>query len=225
MKLKPHRLKGFYTDGKRLFTRSLAPGHRPFDERVVKDEGKEYRQIDARKSKLAASVVKGISQIGVKPGDIVLYLGASHGYTPSFMSDIIGDGNDGFMFALDFAPRVVRDLVFVSEKRPNMAPIMADANKPETYFHKVMMVDYVYQDIAQKNQAEIFIKNCKIFLKKDGFAFLAVKSRSVDIAKNPKKVFNSVRDQIEKSGLFTIVDYRELDPLEKDHCVFVCKRK
>lgn len=221
--MKPHRLKGLYTDGKRLFTRSLAPGQRPFDERIFREKGIEYRQIDVKKSKLAAAVIKGISQIGVQPGDVVLYLGASHGYTPSFMSDIIGE--EGFMFALDFAPRVVRDLVFVSEKRNNIAPIMADANHPETYFHRVLQADYVYQDIAQKNQAEIFIKNCKIFLKKDGFCFLAVKSRSVDIAKKPKMIFAAVRQEIESSGLLTIVDYKELDPLEKDHCVFVCKKK
>ncbi|MFC1733951.1 fibrillarin-like rRNA/tRNA 2'-O-methyltransferase [candidate division KSB1 bacterium] len=224
MKLKPHRLKGIYTDGKRLFTRGLIKG-KPFDERVVKDGGIEYRQIDPRKSKLAASIVKNVSQIGVKPGDIVLYLGASHGYTPSFMSDIVGDDSNGFIFALDFAPRVVRDLVFVSEKRENIAPMMGDAFHPETYFHKVMQVDYVYQDIAQKNQAEIFLKNCKLFLKKGGFCFLAVKSRSIDIAKKPKKIFNQIRQDIESSGLLTIVDYKELDPLEKDHCVFVCKRK
>lgn len=218
-----HRLKGLYTDGKRLFTKSIAPGTRPFEERIFREEGIEYRQIDLKKSKLAAAVAKGISQIGVMPSDIVLYLGASHGYTPSFMSDIVG--NEGFVFALDFAPRVVRDLVFVSEKRKNLAPMMADANHPETYFNRILQVDYVYQDIAQKNQAEIFIKNCKIFLKKEGFAFLAVKSRSIDIAKKPKQVFAEVRKIIEDSKELSIVDYRELDPLEKDHCVFVCKKK
>ncbi|PIN85986.1 fibrillarin [Candidatus Woesearchaeota archaeon CG10_big_fil_rev_8_21_14_0_10_44_13] len=223
----PHRLKGLYTDGKRLFTRSIAPGRRPFEERVFKDQGTEYRQIDPKKSKLAAAIAKGVSQIGVMPGDTVLYLGASHGYTPSFMSDIVGDGAEGrgFIFALDFAPRVVRDLVFVSQDRKNIAPIMADANHPEQYFHKVMQVDYVYQDIAQKNQAEIFLKNCRMFLKKEGFAFLAVKSRSVDIAKKPKAVFNEIRDMLERSKDFVIVDYRELDPLEKDHCIFMCKKK
>ena len=222
-----HKLKGFYTDGKRLFTRSISPGTRPFDERIFREARIEYRQIDPKKSKLAAAVMKGASQIGVKPGDSVLYLGASHGYTPSFMSDLVGDNDEGkgFIFALDFAPRVVRDLVFVAEERKNIIPIMGDANLPETYFHKVMQVDYVYQDIAQKNQAEIFIKNYRMFLKKEGFAFLAVKSRSVDISRKPKAVFNEIRAKLEQAGDIVIVDYKELDPLEKDHCVFVCKKK
>lgn len=223
MGIKEDRLKGIYTDGKRLFTKSISPGKRHFEERIFKENGVEYRQIDPLKSKLAAAIEKGISQIGVKPGDVVLYLGCSHGYTPSFMSDIVG--NDGFVFALDFAPRVMRDMVFVSETRQNIAPIMADANQPQTYAHRILYVDYIYQDIAQKNQAEIFLKNCKLFLKRDGFAFLAVKSRSVNIAKKPKAIFAEVRKAIEDSKDLTIVDYRELDPLQKDHCVFVCKKK
>lgn len=223
MGIKEHRLKGIFTDGKRLFTKSLAPGKRHFEERIFKENGVEYRQIDPLKSKLAAAIEKGISQIGVKPGDVVLYLGCSHGYTPSFMSDIVG--NDGFVFALDFAPRVMRDMVFVSEKRQNIVPIMADANHPEKYMHKIMQPDYIYQDIAQKNQAEIFLKNCRMFLKKGSFAFLAVKSRSIDIAKKPKQIFGEVRTIIEQSKELVIVDYREIDPMQKDHCVFVCKKK
>ena len=221
MKLKEHRFEGIYTDGKRLFTKSIAPGHRPFDERVMKDEGIEYRQWDARKSKLAAAILKGVKEIGLMPGQTVLYLGCSHGYTPSFVSDILG--KDGFMFALDFAPRVVRDMVFVSEKRKNIAPIIADANHPESYFYQAGAVDYVYQDIAQKNQAEIFLKNVDMFLKQGGLAFIAVKSRSVDITKKPRTVFEEVRRKLEKE--LEIIDYRELEPFEMDHCIFVCRKK
>lgn len=221
MKLNEHRFKGIFTDSKRLYTKSLAPGFRFFDERTVKDGKDEYRLWDPRKSKLAAAILKGIKEIGLKPGQIVLYLGCSHGYTPSFVSDILG--KDGFMFALDFAPRVVRDMVFVSEKRSNIAPIIADANHPESYFHQITEVDYVYQDIAQKNQAEIFLKNVRLYLKQGSLAFLAVKSRSVDISKKPKVVFEEVRRLLEKE--LDIIDYKEIEPFEKDHCVFVCRKK
>ncbi|MFO8016361.1 MAG: fibrillarin-like rRNA/tRNA 2'-O-methyltransferase [Candidatus Woesearchaeota archaeon] len=236
------KFKGIYTDGRRIYTKNLAPGNNPFDDRLLREKGAEYRQIDPGKSKLAAALTNGASQIGVKPGDIVLYLGASHGYTPSFVSDITGDEIDdnemksrddnrgsriqgGFVFALDFAPRVVRDLVFVCAKRRNMAPIMADASQPETYAHQLLQPDFIYQDIAQRDQAEIFIRNCSVFLRKGGFAFLAVKSRSIDISRKPKKIFREVRGKLEGSGVLTVVDYRELDPFQKDHCVFVCKKE
>jgi len=205
----------------KLYTQNLTPGIKYFDEEIEKFEGKEYRQWDARRSKLAAALMKKVSQIGLKPGQTVLYLGASHGYTPSYISDIIG--KDGFIFALDFAPRVVRDLVFVCEKRKNMTPIMGDANQPNTYESRILPADFVYMDVAQKNQAEIFLKNCNMFLKKDGFGILAVKSRSIDITKRPKQVYQEIRRKLEKE--ITIVDYKILDPFERDHCVFVCKKK
>ena len=51
----------------------------------------------------------------IKQNENILYLGASHGYTPSFVSDIVG--NNGLVFCLDFAPRVVRDLYMICEER------------------------------------------------------------------------------------------------------------
>lgn len=205
---------------KTLMTKSLLPGKTFFEEKTVKEKGVEYREWDPTRSKLAAAIVKGVSQIGIKEGSVILYLGASHGYTPSYVSDMVG--KDGFVFALDFAPVVARDLVFLCEARSNMAPILADANHPESYKNEVCGVDIVYQDIAQRDQVGIFLKNCDTFLKQGGFGILAVKARSVDVTKRPKEVFNQVRAELEKS--ITVADYRELDPFEKDHAFFVCKK-
>ncbi|HHE04708.1 MAG TPA: fibrillarin-like rRNA/tRNA 2'-O-methyltransferase [candidate division WOR-3 bacterium] len=210
--------KGKRTD---FYTLNLTPGEKFFDEQIKREKGKEYRHFDPGRSKLAAALLKNVSQIGLKEGDNVLYLGASHGYTPSFISDIVG--KKGFVFAVDFAPRVVRDLVFVCEKRVNMAPIMADANHTFEIGPRIFNVDFVYQDVAQRNQAEIFLKNCKKFLKKEGFGILAVKSRSIDMAAKPKTIYDQVRKKLEQE--VTIVDYRVLDPFEKDHCVFVIKKR
>ena len=192
-----------------------------FREKIVREGKIEYKEWDPRRSKLAAAILKGLNQIGIKEGHVVLYLGASHGYTPSYISDIIGKG--GFMFALDFAPRVVRDLVYVCEQRKNMTPLLSDANQPMSYADKVTQVDVIYQDIAQRNQAGIFLDNIDYFLKPEGFGILAVKSRSIDIAKKPFQVYQDVKKELEKK--VTIVDFRKLDPFEKDHCLFVVKKK
>ena len=204
-----------------LYTQNFTPGLRFFEEDIVKFNGNEYRFFDARRSKLAASILKGISQTGIKEDSYILYLGASHGYTPSFLSDIISE--KGFIYAVEFAPRVIRDLVFLSEKRNNIVPIFGDANQPLIYKSRITNVDIVYQDVAQRNQAEIFLKNCDMFLKKGGFGLLAVKSRSIDMAKKPRQVYQEVRALLEKN--ITIVDYKILDPFEKDHCMFIVKKK
>jgi len=220
-----HRqLKGVYeTDKgrKRLFTLNIAPGKRVYDEALIKEKGVEFREWNPRKSKLAAAIMKGASQIGVKPASIVLYLGCASGTTASHVSDIVG--KKGFVFALDFAPRVMREMVFVCEQRSNIMPIMADANNTESFEKYITMADVVFQDIAQKQQAEIFLKNCRKFLKKGGFGLLSVKARSIDVAKKPKLVFQEVREKLEKE--LVIVDYRTLEPFELDHCMFICKKK
>ena len=210
------------TDRRNLYTKNLTPGKSFFSELLVKEGGSEYRAWDVSRSKLAAAIKKGISQIGLKEGDVVLYLGASHGFTPSFVSDMVG--KNGFVFCIDVAPRVVRDLVFVCEARENMAPILADANHPEEYKELVAKeADVVYQDISQKNQVQIFLKNCDAYLKKGGFGLLAVKARSIDVTRRPGEIFKQVRAELEKH--ITIVDYKELDPFERDHAFFVCKKK
>ena len=220
----PHNLKGiFIVPGKnrRLCTKSFAPGPSEFDEFIIHEGGDEYRVWDPSRSKLAAALHLGCRDPGIRPGDVVMYLGASHGYTPSFVSDIIG--KDGLLFALDFAPRVVRDAVFLAERRSNIAPIMADAHHPERYAERACQADWLYQDVAQKDQVEIFIKNIKWFLKDGGYACLALKARSVDVSKKPREVFAKVRAALEKE--VTILEAIELDPLQKGHCFFVVKNE
>ena len=226
MNLKQVKKFNVFEDNNRkryLFTKNLAPGIALFEEELLMHEETEYRAWDTFRSKLGAGIKKGLSQIGIKKGDMVLYLGASHGFTPSYVSDMVED--IGFVFCLDNAHRVVRDLIFICEKRNNMAPIAADANHPHEYKDLITsQVDVVYQDIAQRNQADIFLKNCEAFLKKGGFGLLALKARSIDVSKKPKHIFREVRHQLEKSKM-TVVDYRELEPYEKDHAMFVCKKK
>jgi len=187
--------------------------------KLIKKEGEYYldgRLFDACHSKLAAAMKNGLKN-PIKKTDVVLYLGASHGYTPSFVAEM-----SAFVFAVEFSQYVVDALISVCKKAGNIAPILADASKPLTYFRRVSGVDIVYQDIAQKNQVGIFVKNINLFLKKGGYGLLAVKCRSIDVAADPAKVFSSVKSELEKH--LKIVSYTSLEPFEKDH-YFVIVRK
>lgn len=224
--MKPLKLYEIYIEekGKRsyLYTKNLTPGKAVYGERLVYRDGVEYREWDHKRSKIAAAVLKGLNQLGSAPGQIVLYLGASTGTTVSHVSDIVGE--KGMIFALDIAPRTTRDLVFLAQDRPNIAPLLADANQPDTFKDKIpKQVDWLFQDIAQKNQADIFLKNVKLFLKPGGLCALSVKARSINVAKRPSDVFQLVKKQLEKDLI--IADFRTLDPFEKDHAFFVCKKK
>jgi len=206
---------------KLLLTRNLVPGVSVYGEKLIKDTDVEYRVWNPDKSKLAAAVLNKVCQLNLKPDNVVLYLGASTGTTVSHVSDIVGKG--GFVFAVDSAPRVMRDLVFVCEQRPNIAPVLADANQPDTYKDRIIEVDWLYQDVSQKNQVDIFLKNVDLFLKPGHFGLLAVKARSIDVTKDPATIFSEVKKKLEKQVI--IADKVLLEPHQKDHCLFVCKKR
>lgn len=208
----------------RIVTRNLTPGKTFFDrEKTMFVQGVECRELDPRRSKLAAALARGCQQFGLKEGSVVLYLGASHGYTPSFVSDMVGPA--GLVQCLEIAPTVTRDLVFLSEQRSNMFPILANASLPESYAWRVLAADVVFQDIAQKDQLDIFLRNCRAFLKVGGMGLLALKARSIDVTRAPGEIFKEVRQKLENTPGFAIVDYRELAPFEKDHAFFAVKRR
>ena len=85
-----------------------------------------------------------------------------------------------------------------------LMPILADVSCPEQYAPLVETVDLLYQDVAQPDQAAIALKNC-VFLKKGGYLVLMLKTRSVDIRKEPAEVFRDTLDILMSAGL-TIVE-------------------
>lgn len=211
----------FLKKGKKIFTKNLVPGIQVYDENLVKIDSNEFREWNPKKSKLGAAILKGLKHPNINEKEVVLYLGASSGTTASHVSDIVG--KQGFIFALDFAPRVVRDLVHVCESRKNMAPLLEDASQPNTYRNKLTEVDVIFQDIAQVNQADIFLKNIKLFLKKQGIGMIAVKARCIDVTAKPKEVFQKVKKQLEKE--VDVLKQLSLEPFEKDHCLFLVKKR
>ena len=204
-----------------IYTRNANPGQIVYGEKLFTWDGIEYRQWDPMRSKLGAGLKKGIQEIGMKKDSTVLYLGCSTGTTVSHVSEIVG--TNGIVYALDVAPRVMRDMVLLSKKRHNIFPIIADANRPTTFSHAVPQVDVVFMDIAQSNQVEIFLKNVHAFLKSGGICILSLKSRSMDISKSPSQLFAESRALLERD--VDVIDYKTLDPFEKDHALFVCKKR
>lgn len=208
-----------YQDRRKLFTVNLTPGKVVYDEQLVKQNNIEYREWEPYSSKLAACILNGCKNIFLRKGDVVLYLGSASGTTVSHVSDIVG--RDGFVFAVDVAPVVMKELIFNCDGRKNISSVLADANRTKDLIERVSIVDIIYQDIAQKDQVGILLKNINMFLKKDGYAIIAIKARSIDVTRHPKQIFKEVREKLENE--LTIVDYRTLEPYQRDHCFFICK--
>jgi fibrillarin-like pre-rRNA processing protein len=201
---------------KRLVTKALVPGIRGGKTIMVGSD--EYRIWDPYHSKLAALLIKGAS-IPMKKDSSVLYLGAANGTTVSHVSDIVSEGT---VFAVEFSPRAMKDLIRTSAPRMNLIPILADARYPGSYTNMVSEVDLIYQDVAQREQAEIAISNTEMFLKREDYLVLVIKSRSIDSAKNADEV--SCNEVGKLKGLFKIKELINLKPFHSDHLAVIAQK-
>ena len=209
----------FQVEGeKKLATENLMPGNQVYNEKLLNVKGVEYRIWNPFRSKLAASIMNGLKDFPFNKKSDVLYLGVSTGTTISHISDIVGQ--DGTIFGIEHATRVARDFLDrVASHRKNIVPIIQDARKPEEFFSVYKKVDVVYVDIAQPDQTDIAIENCKLYLKSGGYLFLVIKTRSIDVTKDPKRV---IKNEIKKlESLFEIKQTIDLQPYDKDHAMVV----
>lgn len=188
-----------------------------FKAQTLSGKDAEFLLMDHHRSKLAAGLMCGMTNPPSK-NDVVLYLGASAGYTVSFIAQLVP-----LIFSVEFSPVMARELVFLSETMSNVAPILADANQPNLYAHRLCKVDYLFQDISQKNQTEIFRKNIELYLKKGGIAVLSLKTRCIDFTKKPGDIFNKELSIISKYKDCRVLESLSIDKYEKDHFIIVVK--
>jgi len=174
------------------------------------------RVWDPFRSKLAALYYTGTGR-ELSWDMRVLYLGAANGTTVSHVADYTDT-----VYAVEFAPRPMQDLLEVARRRENIVPIMADATRPEQYAPLVEEVDLLYQDVAQPDQAAIAIRN-SAFLKHGGHVILMLKTRSVDVRKEPAEIFHDTMDALAAAGLMAIESVW-LEPYHHDHAAIVCRK-
>ncbi len=209
---------GIYEEDGKYYTLNLIPGRNVYGEDLIQEEGFEYREWDPNRSKLCAFLEKERS-IPIEPDMDVLYLGAGDGTTASHMSDIMTEGR---IFAVEIARDPFRNLLSLSKERRNIFSIMADARNPERYEGIVGKVDFIYQDISQKDQTEIFLKNLR-FLKEGSLGIIAVKARSIDVSKDPKEIYQEVEEKLEEQGCNVILS-REISHRQKDHTMILMEK-
>ncbi|KAL9623102.1 MAG: hypothetical protein Q9160_002616 [Pyrenula sp. 1 TL-2023] len=170
----PHRHPGVFVarGGKEdlLVTKNLTPGESVYGEKRISVDAPttpgvngdsstvpgtktEYRVWNPFRSKLAAGILGGLDEIYIRPGAKVLYLGAASGTSVSHVADIVGP--TGTVYAVEFSHRSGRDLVTMATHRTNVIPIVEDARHPLKYRMLVGMVDAIFADVAQPDQARI----------------------------------------------------------------------
>jgi len=207
-----------------LVTVNLTVGESVYGEKRIEiEEGngdnikkKEYRQWNPFRSKLAAAILGGVKNIYMQPGSKVLYLGAASGTTVSHVADLVG--TEGAVYAVEFSHRTGRELLEMAKKRTNVIPIIEDARKPQKYRMLVPMVDVIFEDVAQPDQARILAVNAHYFLKNGGGFVISVKANCIDSTVPAEHVFASQVTELRKHQ-FKPREQITLEPYERDHAV------
>lgn len=136
------------------------------------------------------------------------------------MSDIVGP--TGAVYAVEFSHRPGRDLLGVAKLRTNVIPIIEDARHPLKYRMLIGMVDTIFADVAQPDQARIVALNAHYFLKTGGHAVIAIKASCIDSTAAPEAVFRREVSKLQ-SEKFKPIEQLTLEPYERDHCVLIAE--
>jgi fibrillarin-like rRNA methylase len=214
-----------------LWTINSNPRSSVYGETLKKFNGVEYRRWDPNRSKLGAGLMRTArekSYLLPEEGTTVLYLGAGHGTSISHLYDhLCGQENElgGRLVAVDLASRCLRDLTHLAKTRPGLVPILGDARKHSAWGVLVpRRVNWLFQDVAQSGQVDIFIGACKRFLNIDGTALLSLKAASERwTGEGEEALFASVEEKLRSSG-FEIEESIELTGYEDNHVLFVARR-
>ncbi|KAF2216130.1 hypothetical protein CERZMDRAFT_109110 [Cercospora zeae-maydis SCOH1-5] len=236
--IEPHRHAGvFVARGKEdlLVTKNLTPGEAVYGEKRISIDTPstttgdasngdaittktEYRVWNPFRSKLAAGILGGLEDIHMRPGSKVLYLGAASGTSVSHVADIVGP--TGTVFAVEFSHRSGRDLINMATHRTNVIPIVEDARHPLKYRMLVSMVDCIFADVAQPDQARIVGLNAHQFLKVGGGVLISIKASCIDSTASPEAVF--AREVVKlREERIKPKEQLTLEPFERDHAMVV----
>ncbi len=127
-------------------------------------------------------------------------------------------GPTGVVYAVEFSHRSGRDLISMAKRRTNVVPIVEDARMPQKYRMLVPMVDVVFADVAQPDQARIVALNAQYFLKNGGHFVISIKANCIDSTVDASVVFaREVKKLMEEK--FKPAEQLTLEPYERDHAV------
>lgn len=230
--IEPHRHAGVFIARAKddaLVTLNSTPGRDVYGEKRISVDGPpledggagpkiEYRVWNPFRSKLAAAILGGVDNIYMQPGSKVLYLGGAAGTTVSHVSDIVGPS--GCVYAVEFSHRPGRDLINMAKFRTNVIPVIEDARHPLKYRMLVGMVDCVFADVAQPDQARIVALNAQYFLKTGGGFVISIKASCIDSTATPEAVFAREVAKLQEDD-FKPKEQLTLEPYERDHAVVV----
>ena len=162
-------------------------------------------------SKLSAYLMAGGKNWPFKKNSKILYLGSAEGNTIRYLSEICLINN---ITAVEISAVAMAEILVLAKKKENIIPCLNDAHFPEKYRIQANNPEIIYQDIAQNDQVDIFIRNCNYFKPK--CAFLMLKTQSIS-GKN-KTIFENTEKELNK--IFKNVEIININKWAKGHSAY-----
>jgi fibrillarin-like pre-rRNA processing protein len=209
--------EGVFREGRDLFTVNGSPGVRVYGETLRTVGRVEHRLWDPFRSKLAALLLRGAPEGLFANVRSALYLGGAHGTTVSHLADVWPGAT---IFVVEKSPTAFAPLLALARRRTNLLPLLADAQLPERYQADVAPVDFLYQDVAQRNQAQIFLENARACLAPGGRGILMLKVRSVTQRRSSAAIVREAREELVRGGL-SVRSESSLHPFSREHVALV----
>ncbi|KAK1367875.1 hypothetical protein POM88_033967 [Heracleum sosnowskyi] len=161
---------------------------------IVKNEDDktavEYRVWNPPVSKLAAAILSGLTNIWLKPGSRVLYLGDVCGITVLQLSDLVG--SDGLVYVRGLSD----DIANTVEERSNVIAISAGNDVfLKDYRMVVGMVDVILGDIVYPEkdgchlQVNYIAANARSYLKTGGHYLISIRPKNDKLTSQVKDPF------------------------------------
>lgn len=108
----------------------------------------------------------------------------------------------------------------MAKKRTNIVPVVEDARHPHKYRMICSMVDCLFADVAQPDQARIVSINAQHFLKVGGHYVISIKANCIDSTAPAEAVFAGEIKKLQ-TDLLKPQEQLTLEPYERDHAVVV----
>ncbi|MEM3675554.1 MAG: fibrillarin-like rRNA/tRNA 2'-O-methyltransferase [Thermoplasmataceae archaeon] len=187
-----------------------------YGERFRTIKGSRYREWNPRRSKLSAAILLGLSDLPFEIHSNVLYLGASTGTTVSHVADLCSKGR---VYAIEKSNESFIKLLELSRLESNVYPILEDASRPLRYAHFIESPQFLYQDIAQRNQVQIFNEVSTFFHDLEEL-FLIIKVKAITSRMKERDV---LKMELEKITSFAVKQIINLSPYSKANYMVVLR--
>ena len=205
---------------KKLATLSNVSTNQDYKENLVEMNGKQHSIWNPYMSKLAAAIINGMEIFPILKKTKILYLDPTSEKTIKHISDIVGINGKIFVVR-NIMKNSKNFLEQIAKNRSNIFTIIPDKTNPARLTGMTEMVDVIYIDIAEHNQTEIAIQNCKNHLRIGGFLMLIVPTKNIDFTNNPSKKNQEERKKLQTS--FDIIQEINLMDFFKEYSMIIAK--